>query len=109
MGFSDTGTQTRPCETQNKGLNCSTLHIRLTAADITSNSLALLYTGLPLKTLRTLVNVMQNLDDPLKFTMPVSDQVLLVRMKLKLNLLFADLANRFGISESQACTGCCYR
>lgn len=44
------------------------------------------------------------MDDPLKFTMPVSDQVLLVLMKFRLNLLFGDIANIFGISESHACT-----
>ena len=82
--FRDTGTQTRPCETQDKGVNCSTLHIRLTASDIASDSLALLYTGLPSESLRTLDNVTQNLDDPLKFNMLVSDQILLVQMKLRL-------------------------
>ncbi|XP_048753449.2 uncharacterized protein LOC125664649 [Ostrea edulis] len=103
-GARDTGTQTRPSETEDKGVNCSTLHIPLTTADISSDSLALLYTGLPLNTFRTFVSVMQNMDDSLKFTMPVSEQVLLVLMKLRFNLLFADLANRFGISESYACT-----
>lgn len=103
-GSRDAGTQTRPSETEDKGVNCSTLHIRLTSADITSDSLSLLYTGLPLKTFRSVLSVMQNMDDPLKFTMPVSDQVFLVLMKLRLNLLFGDIANRFGISESHACT-----
>lgn len=104
-GSRDTGTQTRPgSETEDKGVNCSTLHIRLTSADITSDSLSLLYTGLPLKTFRSVLSVMQYMDDPLKFTMPLSDQVFLVLMKLKLNLLFGDIANRFGISESHACT-----
>jgi hypothetical protein len=32
-------------------------------------------------------------------TLPVSDQVLMTLMKLKLNLLYADLARRFGVSE----------
>ncbi|XP_062609298.1 uncharacterized protein LOC134271054 [Saccostrea cucullata] len=102
-GSRNSGTQTRVIKMEEKGVNCCTLHVRLSAADITTNSLALLYTGLPLKTFRTLLRVMESLDNPLTFTMPVSDQVLLVLMKLRLNLLFADIANRFGISESHAC------
>lgn len=60
-GSRDTGTQTRRSETEDKGVNCSTLHIRLTSADISPDSLFLLYTGLPLKTFRTVLSVMQNM------------------------------------------------
>lgn len=52
-GSRDTGTQTTPSEIKDKEVNCFTLHIRLTSAEISSDSLSLLYTGLPSKTFRT--------------------------------------------------------
>lgn len=95
----------RPSETEDKGVNCTSLHIPLTSADISSDSLSLLYTGLPLKKFfKTVLSVMQNMDDPLKFAMPVSGQVLLVPKKLRLSLLFGDVANRYGIPGSHVCT-----
>lgn len=60
-GSRDTGTQTRRSETEDKGVNCSTLHILLTSAYISPDSLFFLNTGLPLKTFRTVLSVMQNM------------------------------------------------
>lgn len=71
--------RTRPSETEEKGVNYSFLHICLTSADISSDSLSLLYTGLPLKTIRTVLSNMQNMDDQ--------------TLNLKLNLLFRIFAN----------------
>lgn len=67
--------------------------------DITTDSKSLLYTGLLLTAFQTLVQVMEQSDQPFKFSMPVQDQVLLTLLKVKLNLLFADIGCRFGISE----------
>lgn len=49
---------------------------------------------------------MEQSDLPFKFSMPVRDQVLLTLLKMKLNLLFADIGCRFGISESHASNVC---
>jgi hypothetical protein len=38
-----------------------------------------------------------------KFQLEVTDQIMLVLVKLKLNLIFEDLGRRFGISSSLAC------
>ena len=38
-----------------------------------------------------------------KFQLEVTDQIMLVLLKLKLNMIFEDLGRRFGISSSLAC------
>jgi hypothetical protein len=42
------------------------------------------------------------IENTFSFQLHVADQLLLVLMKLKLNLLFNDLARRFGISKDLA-------
>ena len=42
------------------------------------------------------------IENTFSFQLDVADQLFLVLMKLKLNLLFNDLARRFGISKSLA-------
>jgi hypothetical protein len=42
------------------------------------------------------------IENTFSFQLDVADQLLLVLMKLKLNLLFNDLARRFGISKGLA-------
>ena len=42
------------------------------------------------------------IENTFSFQLDVADQLLLVLMKLELNLLFNDLARRFGISKSLA-------
>ncbi|XP_076471887.1 uncharacterized protein LOC143301465 [Babylonia areolata] len=64
-----------------------------------TDSDARLYCGVPLNTFWTLVDGVQQFAHK-KWRMPVSEQILMTLMKLKLNLLLADLARRFGVSES---------
>lgn len=99
---SDASTQTLSTSYASKGVNCSTTHINMSCEKLNSDSLTHLYTGLCLQAFVTLVNIFQNMELPFRFTMNVGDQLLLFLMRLRLNLLFADLGHRFGISESQA-------
>ncbi|XP_060063427.1 uncharacterized protein LOC132543899 [Ylistrum balloti] len=99
---SDASTQTQSTSHVSKGVNCSTTHINMSCEKLNSDSLSHLYTGLCLQAFITLLNIFQNLELPFKFTMNVGDQLLLFLMRLRLNLLFADLGHWFGISESQA-------
>lgn len=65
-----------------------------------NDSDSLLYTGLPLETLNTLILTLEMFAGP--FKMAVKDQILLTLMKLRLNLMIGDLSRRFFISESLA-------
>lgn len=51
--------------------------------DITTDSKSLLYTGLSLTAFQTLVQVMEQIDLPFKFSMSVRDHVLLTLLKIK--------------------------
>jgi hypothetical protein len=51
----------------------------------------------------TLVKLLK-IENTFSFQLDVADQLLLVLLKLKLNLLFNDLARRFGISKGLANT-----
>ena len=62
---------------------------------------SLLYTGVTKEIFFTLVKLMK-IENTFSFQLDVADQLLLVLMKLKLNLLFNDLARRFGISKGLA-------
>jgi hypothetical protein len=57
-----------------------------------------LYTGVTKEVFFTLVELMK-IENTFAFQLDVADQLLLVLMKLKLNLLFNDLARRLGISK----------
>ncbi|XP_076438998.1 uncharacterized protein LOC143277912 [Babylonia areolata] len=60
-----------------------------------------LYTGIPLSALHMLIQCMEPHKN-VSFGTELSDQILMALMKLKLNLLLADLARRFDVSESVA-------
>ncbi|KAK7495566.1 hypothetical protein BaRGS_00013264 [Batillaria attramentaria] len=66
---------------------------------LTCDSDAKLYTGIDLLTFRTLVTCLIKHGDR-RFRLPVADQILITLMKLRLNLLYADIARRFSISNS---------
>ena len=61
------------------------------------------YTGLPQETFHGILTVLEPVIE-VPFTMEFSSQLLLVLMRLRLGLLFADLGHRFGISRQQAGT-----
>jgi len=62
---------------------------------------SLLYTGVTKEIFFTLVKLLK-IENTFSFQLDVADQLLLLLMKLKLNLLFNDLARRFGISKGLA-------
>ena len=62
---------------------------------------SLLYTGVTKEVFFTLVELMK-IENTFSFQLDVTDQLLLVLMKLKLNLQFNDLAGRFGIAKGLA-------
>lgn len=70
---------------------------------IATDSDSLLYTGVTKQVFFTLVDCMSKFNT-FKFQMEIADQIMLVLMRLKLNLIFDDLSRRFGISSSLACT-----
>ena len=59
---------------------------------------SLLYSGVTKEVFFTLVELMK-IENTFSFQLDVTDQLLLVLMKLKLNLQFNDLAGRFGIAK----------
>ncbi|KAK7929861.1 hypothetical protein WMY93_006256 [Mugilogobius chulae] len=65
-----------------------------------SDHLSLLYTGLPRRAFWNLSNQL-TLDYKNNFQLNARDQVLMTLMKLRLNLLQDDLAERFRVSQSQ--------
>ncbi|XP_029974582.1 uncharacterized protein LOC115408132 [Salarias fasciatus] len=73
----------------------SALHITL----LRSDRLSLLYTGLPLESFNILADQLTK-DYINTFQLDVRDQVLMTLMKLRLNLLQEDLAERFSVSQS---------
>ena len=62
---------------------------------------SLLYTGVTKEIFFTLVKLLK-IENTFSFQLDVADQLLLLLMKLKLNLLFNDLARRFGIPKRLA-------
>ncbi|XP_033758941.1 uncharacterized protein LOC117341191 [Pecten maximus] len=76
-----------------KGVGCSTANINMSCDKISTDADSLLYTGLTLQVFLTFISVFQNIVTPFKFTMDVADQLLLFLMRLRLNLLFADLGH----------------
>ena len=71
----------------------------LTAQLIKTDTDAKLYAGIHHQTFLTLVQCMTVFAQT-KRRMPVEDHVLMTLMKLKLNLLAADLSRRYGVSDS---------
>ena len=71
-------------------------------SNIVTDSDSLLYTGITKQVFFTLVEVMTEFNT-FSFQMELSDQLMLVLMRLKLHLIFDDLSRRFGISTSLAC------
>ncbi|XP_055032015.1 uncharacterized protein [Misgurnus anguillicaudatus] len=65
-----------------------------------SDADSLLYTGIPHIAFQTLVTCLQPFA-PSSSSMPVVDQILMTLMKLRLNLVMADLARRFKTSQGQ--------
>jgi hypothetical protein len=99
---SSVASQTPVIETESKGVGCEFDSGAATVANLLSTDTdALLYTGITLTAFHTLVTVMTAHAD-VPYRLPVGDQILLTLMKLRLNLIFADLARRFRISESLA-------
>ena len=84
-------------EVQDQATQCSVVQNL-----IQDDSDSLLYTGLPLEPLNTLFSVLENSASRTarRRRLEVRDQILLTLMKLRLNLLNADLSRRFSISES---------
>ncbi|XP_062336453.1 uncharacterized protein si:dkey-56d12.4 [Osmerus eperlanus] len=83
----------------NQATQCSgppELHRQLLRTD----RLSLLYTGLPLDAFSFLANQLTK-DYKNSFQLDAHDQVLMTLMKLRLNLLQDDLAERFHVSQSQ--------
>lgn len=100
----DTSTQTTSSciKSVSKGVSCLTTHVNMSCDKISTDADSLLYTGLTLQVFITFTQVFRSMVTPFKFTMDVADQLLLFLMRLRLNLLFADLGHRFGTSESNA-------
>ncbi|VDI51019.1 Hypothetical predicted protein [Mytilus galloprovincialis] len=69
---------------------------------ILTDSDSLLYTGVTKEVFFTLVECMSQFNT-FSFQLDIADQIMLVLMRLKLNLIFQDLGRRFGISDSLAC------
>ena len=69
----------------------------ITAQLIKTDTDAKLYAGIHHQTFLTLVQCMTGFAQT-KWRMPVEDQILMTLMKLKLNLLVADLSRRFCVS-----------
>ncbi|VDI47584.1 Hypothetical predicted protein [Mytilus galloprovincialis] len=98
----NTFTQTNTALTEEKGVQVKIESSAMSAKiSIVTDSDSLLYTGVSKEVFFTLAEVMSEVNT-FKFQLEVADQLLLVLMKLKLNLLFDDLARRFGISKSLA-------
>ena len=66
---------------------------------IATDSDSKLYTGVSRPVFLTIVECMTPFAKK-EWKLPVGDQILMTLMKVKLNLLLADLARRFGVSES---------
>ncbi len=75
-------------EVHDKETQCSVEH-----SILQNDSDSLLYTGLPLETLNTLISTLEMFAG--SFKMAVRDQILLTLMKLRLNLMIADLSRCF--------------
>jgi len=72
------------------------------ARNIVTDSDSLLHTGVTKEVFFTLVEYMSRFNT-FNFLLDIADQIMLVLMRLKLNLIFDDLCRRFGISSSLAC------
>lgn len=69
------------------------------ARNIVTDSDSLLFTGVTKEVFFTLVECMSRFNT-FNFQLAIADQIMLVLMRLKLNLIFEDLCRRFGISSS---------
>ena len=72
------------------------------ARNIVTDSDSLLYTGVTKEVFFTLIEYMSRFNT-FNFQLDIADQIMLVLMRLKLNLIFHDLCRRFGISSSLSC------
>ncbi|KAK6180859.1 hypothetical protein SNE40_008835 [Patella caerulea] len=96
-------TQTNETMTAEKGVQITIEGGTMSAnANILTDSDSLLYTGVNKQVFFTLVETMAEFNT-FSFKMKLSDQIMLVLMRLKLHLIFDDLSRRFGISTSLAC------
>ena len=101
--FQSRFSQTNVILTEEKGVQSKCDGGTMSAAlNINTDSDALLYTGVTKEVFFTLVKCMSQFNT-FKFQLEVTDQIMLVLLKLKLNLIFEDLGRRFGISSSLAC------
>lgn len=115
VSFSDKGVQWTDCSLEdhtyvkiltartmvsNKAVQCCVKdEVSYAKRHITANNLSRLYTGVNSDVFWTLVQCMKQFGQD-GISMPVADQILMTLMKLKLNLLHADLSVRFGVSSS---------
>jgi hypothetical protein len=72
------------------------------ARNIVIDSDSLLYSGVTKEVFFTLVECMSRFNT-FNFQLDIADQIMLVLMRLRLNLIFDDLCRMFGISSSLAC------
>ena len=92
-------TQTKILCMDEKGVQVMTETGTMSAkGSIVTDCNSLLYTGVTKEVFFALVELMK-IENTFSFQLNVADQLLFVLMKLKLNLLFNDLARRFGISK----------
>lgn len=101
--FQDKFSQTKLILTVEKGLQAKLDSGTMSAArNIVTDSDSLLFTGVTKEVFFTLVECMSRFNT-FNFQLDIADQIMLVLMRLKLNLIFDDLCRRFGISSSLAC------
>ncbi|XP_071170860.1 uncharacterized protein [Mytilus edulis] len=99
----DKSAQTNLTLTEEKGVQIK-LDVGTMSASrhIVTDSDSLLHTGVTKEVFFTLVECMSQFNT-FSFQLDIADQIMLVLMRLKLNLIFQDLGRRFGISDSLAC------
>ncbi|CAG2252140.1 unnamed protein product [Mytilus edulis] len=101
--FQTKSSQTNIVLTEEKGVQSKSDGATMSAAqNLKTDNDALLYTGVTKEVFFTLVKCFTPFNT-FSFQLEVADQLLLVLMRLKLNLIFDDLCRRFGISSGLAC------
>lgn len=101
--FQAKSSQTNIVLMEEKGVQSKSDGATMSAAqNLKTDNDALLYTGVTKEVFFTLVKCFTPFNT-FSFQLEVADQLLLVLMRLKLNLIFDDLCRRFGISSGLAC------